>query len=148
MKQSIGQLPSKRVRYSSITLLILMGFFFLYSCGNQAGKKADSKYVSDTNFTAALGKWQRTDANYILDLKNIKTDSTLEAAYLNPKSINISETHWKINDGYFYFLIKFDDTGYPGSYYSLGYYPEEDRLFGIYYQAVQQQTYDVVFERI
>jgi len=136
------------MKHSSIAFLIMIGFFALFSCGNQSREKSTSKYVSDTKLTAALGKWQRTDAEYILELKNIKTDSTLEAAYLNPKPINISETHWKVNGEYFYFLVKFDDEGYPGSYYSLGYIPEEDRLYGFYFQAVQQQKYDVVFERL
>ena len=94
-----------------------------------------------------MGKWLRSDGGYILELNNLKTDSTLEAAYFNPNPINISETQWKVQDGHLYFLVKFDDEGYPGSYYSLGYYEEEDRLYGFYFQAVQQQKYDVVFER-
>jgi len=119
------------------------------ACSNQSQKKQEEKsiYVSDTKLTAALGKWQRTDGDYIIELSNIKTDSTLEAAYLNPNPIHVSETAWKVNDGYIYFFIKLDDEGYPGSFYSLGYYPEEDQLYGFYYQALQQQKYDVVFER-
>ena len=119
------------------------------ACSNQSQKKQEEKsiYVSDTKLTAALGKWQRTDGDYIIELSNIKTDSTLEAAYLNPNPIHVSETAWKVNDGYVYFFIKLDDEGYPGSFYSLGYYPEEDRLYGFYYQALQQQQYDVIFER-
>ena len=119
------------------------------ACSNQSQKKQEEKsiYVSDTKLTAALGKWQRTDGDYIIELSNIKTDSTLEAAYLNPNPIHVSETAWKVNDGYIYFFIKLDDEGYPGSFYSLGYYPEEDRLYGFYYQALQQQQYDVIFER-
>lgn len=132
-------------RLLSLTLFISM----ISACSNQQtnDKQETSIYVSDTKLTAALGKWQRTDGDYIIDLSNIKTDSTLEAAYLNPKPINISETMWKVNNGYIYFYIKLDDEGYPGSYYSLGYYPDEDRLYGFYFQAMQQQKYDVVFER-
>ena len=140
------KLAMKHLNYAAI--LVLLPFLFGTSCGNQEKKAEQAKYVSDTQLTAALGKWQRSDSPYVLVLSNIKTDSTLVAKYLNPKSINISETHWKTSDGYFYFYIKFDDEGYPGSYYSLGYYPEEDRLFGFYYQAMQKQKYDVVFERM
>ncbi len=121
--------------------------FLMVACSSQSRKQEKSKYISDTKLTAALGKWQRTDGEYIIELSNIKTDSTVEAAYSNPKPINISETMWKVNDGYFYFYIKLDDEGYPGSYYSLGYFAEDDKMYGIYYQALQGQQYDVVFER-
>ncbi len=103
--------------------------------------------MNDSKLTAVLGKWQRTDGGYVLEINNLKADSTLEAGYYNPNPINVSETQWKVKDGHFYFFVKFDDEGYPGSYYSLGYYAEEDRLYGFYYQAVQQQKYDVAFER-
>jgi hypothetical protein len=116
------------------------------ACSNQQ-KEEKPIYVSDTKLTAALGKWQRTDGGYILEINNIKTDSTLEAAYFNPRPINVAETRWKVQDAYFYFYIKFDDEGYPGSYYSLGYFAQDDHLYGIYYQALQGQEYEVVFER-
>jgi len=92
--------------------------------------------------------WLRSDGNYTWEIRKFKADSTLNAAYLNPKSINIETTQWKIRDNYVYFFIKFQDEGYPGSYYSLGYYPEEDKLYGSYFQAVAEQKYDVVFDRV
>lgn len=93
-----------------------------------------------------LGSWIRPDGGYILDIKNFNKGS-FEASYYNPKSIFIAETEWKIQDGYVYLFIKFDDEGYPGSYYSLGYYPEKDLLAGFYYQAVAKQKFDVYFQR-
>jgi len=131
-------------RFLSLILLITIA-----ACSNQPQNKQKEKsvYVSDTQLTAALGKWQRTDGGYVLEINNLKSDSTLEAAYFNPNPINVSETHWKTQRGYLYIFVKFDDEGYPGSYYSLGYYPEEDRLYGFYFQAVQQEKFDVVFER-
>jgi len=128
-----------------ITLIFI--FSLLVACSSQSKKQEESKYISDTKLTAALGKWQRSDGNYTIELSNIKTDSTVEATYLNPNPIHIAETRWKVNDGYFYFFIKLDDEGYPGSYYSLGYFPEDDRLYGYYFQAMQGQRYEVVFER-
>jgi len=89
----------------------------------------------------------RTDGDYVLDIKGFNSDSTMDVAYLNPNPINISETKWKVHEGYVYFYVLFDDVGYPGSYYSLGYFPEEDKLYGKYFQATQKQQYDIVFER-
>jgi len=137
------------LKTSTHLLSLILFISIIAACSNHQTNEnqEESKYISDTKLTAALGKWQRTDGDYLIELSNIKTDSTLEAAYLNPNPIHVSETAWKVNDGYIYFFIKLDDEGYPGSFYSLGYYPEEDRLYGFYYQALQQQQYDVIFER-
>ena len=94
-----------------------------------------------------LGRWKRPDGGYILDIQNFQA-SSFEAAYYNPKSIFISETQWKIQHAYVYLFVKFDDEGYPGSYYSLGYYPDKDLLVGFYHQAVMQQNFEVYFERM
>jgi len=37
--------------------------------------------------------------------------------------------------------------GYPGSNYTLTYDKDEDRLVGVYYHAVLQQSFDIYFER-
>jgi len=121
------------------------------SCtGNQQEQAEQLKEKSDTDpglHIQITGEWLRTDGNYVLNIEKFNSDSTLNAIYLNPKPINIAETHWKVQDGYIYFFVKFDDEGYPGSYYSLGYLPEEDKLFGLYYQAAMNQEFEVVFER-
>jgi len=44
-------------------------------------------------------------------------------------------------------FIKLQDKGYPGSTYTLYYYPEKDAMAGFYYQAAVGQTYEVVFWR-
>ncbi len=37
---------------------------------------------------------------------------------------------------------------YPGSTYTLTYVADKDLLVGIYYQALQQQSFEVYFERM
>lgn len=128
-------------------LPLILFIWVLSSCGNPQKQNNEAKYISDTKLTAVLGKWIRSDGDYTLEINNLKTDSTLDVTYLNPEPINISETQWKTEEGHFYFFVKFDDEGYPGSYYSLGYISEEDKLYGFYFQALQQQQYDVVFDR-
>ena len=43
--------------------------------------------------------------------------------------------------------VELRDVNYPGSTYTLAYIPDRDILAGYYYQAVQGQTFEVVFER-
>jgi hypothetical protein len=44
-------------------------------------------------------------------------------------------------------FIELRDVNYPGSTYTLTYDAERDQLKGIYYQALQQQQFEVVFVR-
>ena len=111
------------------------------SAGKDGEKNSPGLHVQVT------GEWLRTDGNYILNLNRFNADSTINAVYLNPRSIHIAETRWKVRDTFVYILVKFEDEGYPGSYYSLGYIPEKDILYGLYYQAALDQEFEVVFER-
>ena len=45
-------------------------------------------------------------------------------------------------------FIELRDVNYPGSTYTLRYGRENDVLEGIYYQAVQQQSFTVQFIRM
>lgn len=45
-------------------------------------------------------------------------------------------------------FVELRDVNYPDSTYSLIYDVANDQLRGIYYQALQQQKYEVAFERI
>ena len=75
-------------------------------------------------------------------------DLFLEAAYFNPRPINVSRSGWVLKDGRLLVLVELRDQGYPGSTYTLAYKQDIDRLVGIYFQAAAQQQFEVVFERI
>jgi hypothetical protein len=45
-------------------------------------------------------------------------------------------------------FIELRDVNYPGSTYTLAYDPASDELKGIYYQALQQQRFEVFFQRL
>ena len=94
-----------------------------------------------------LGHWLRPDGGYVLELKEIGKDSTLKAAYFNPRPINVAKAVLSRKDGKFTIFIELRDINYPGSKYSLQYDPKTDRLIGTYFQAVQGETYDVEFVR-
>ena len=95
-----------------------------------------------------VGRWQRTDGGYILELTNPTFDGRLTAAYFNPRPINVSRSGWVFEQGNLLVLVELRDQGYPGSTYTLAYQPDTDRLVGIYFQAAAQQQFEVVFQRI
>ena len=94
-----------------------------------------------------FGEWVRPDDGYIIRVRGVKPDGSVDVGYFNRREINISEanvTKWK---GMVKLFIKFQDKGYPGSTYKLFYYAEKDALAGFYYQAALKQTFKVVFLR-
>jgi hypothetical protein len=95
-----------------------------------------------------VGRWQRTDGGYILELTNPTFDGRLTAAYFNPRPINVSRSGWVLEQGNLLVLVELRDQGYPGSTYTLAYQPDTDRLVGIYFQAAAQQQFEVMFQRI
>jgi len=44
-------------------------------------------------------------------------------------------------------FIELQDTGYPGSTYTLDYNPDQDAFTGVYFQATLKQAFEVVFVR-
>ena len=127
-----------------ISSLIL--FILLAGPGAQA---ADVPPVADqTDPLKVVGRWQRTDGGYILDLRNPTFDGGLAATYFNPQPINVARSGWALKDGTLLVLVELRDKGYPGSTYTLAYRPDTDRLVGIYFQAAVQQQFEVVFERV
>lgn len=93
------------------------------------------------------GRWQRTDGGYVLEIRQSSPDGRLDVAYFNPNPINVSRAKWAEKDGSYFVMVELQDVNYPGSTYGLQYFPEDDRLAGAYYQAMEGQTYDVEFQR-
>ena len=83
----------------------------------------------------------------MLELSSAEPDGQLKAAYFNPRPINVAVAQWKLQDGRLQVFVELRDVNYPGSTYTLSYEPITDRLKGIYFQAVQQQQFEVFFER-
>jgi hypothetical protein len=119
--------------------LILLCVFPLQVTGNESVKQAD--------FSALVGEWIRPDGGYVIQVREVKSDGSVDVGYFNPKEINISEVNISEWKGLLKLFIKLDDEGYPGSTYNLYYYAEKDALAGFYYQAVLQQKFEVVFLR-
>jgi len=106
-----------------------------------------SSAMAENDFQRLAGRWLRPDGGYVLELRDIKKDGTLKAAYFNPRPINVSRAELRREEGKITLLVELRDVNYPGSMYNLRYDPESDRLKGTYFQAVQRETYDVEFVR-
>ena len=97
--------------------------------------------------TVLVGDWERTDAPYQLKVSELPDDGTMKAGYFNPRSIHVGKATWVIAEGLLRIYIELRDENYPGSNYTLTYYPDQDLLTGKYYQAVEGVTYDISFKR-
>ena len=94
------------------------------------------------------GRWQRQDGEYVLEIKSIPANGSMDAAYFNPKSIYIAKAEASRDGDATKVFIELRDVNYPGSTYFLTYDTESDQLKGIYYQAVERQRFPVVFARL
>ena len=93
------------------------------------------------------GRWLRPDGGYVLVLSNIGDDGSLDAAYYNPKPINVALAGWRWTDNHLQVYVEFDDVNYRGSNYNLTYLEREDRMVGNYYQAMLKQNFTIQFVR-
>ena len=103
---------------------------------------------SNISPNSLIGRWQRTDADYILDIRSVAADGTLDAAYLNPRSINVSKAKSTRENDKTTVFVELQDVGYPGSTYTLTYSADADKLTGQYFQAAVGQTFDIEFVRM
>jgi hypothetical protein len=97
--------------------------------------------------TRLVGRWQRTDGGYVLEVRGVAADSSVEVGYFNPKPIHVASARATGRDGLGLF-VELRDAGYPGSTYDLSYAPGPDRLLGIYFQAAIGQSFDVEFRKL
>jgi hypothetical protein len=100
------------------------------------------------DYRPLIGRWQRTDGGYIIDIRRVAADGKITAGYYNPRPINVSRAEVTNFQKHLKVEIELRDSGYPGSTYTLIYNAEKDLLLGFYYQAVQRQNFDVVFVRL
>ena len=131
-----------------------------FSCNQQQEKRKEAAETTNTasepvkqlqnknaDKSVLAGDWVRTDAEYRIHISELTDGGMMKAAYFNPQSINVGKATWASADGLLKIYIELRDENYPGSNYTLFYYPEKDLLAGKYYQAVEGITYEVGFVR-
>ena len=108
---------------------------------------AATNAVAPGAFGKILGRWERPDGGYILELKSVDAAGKIAARYFNPSPINV-ETAAAMPEGKaLKVFVVLRDVNYPGCTYKLTYDPKSDQLFGQYFQASLQETYEVTFAR-
>lgn len=131
-------------RHACLVLMVAVVFF---QCLPSAAAADTKQAAGKSDFEALSGRWIRPDGGYVLELKEIKKNGRLKAAYFNPKPINVSRSEMQRKDDKITIFIELRDVNYPGSKYNLRYDPATDRLVGTYFQAVEKETYNVEFLR-
>ena len=115
-----------------------------------ASQTTNTSVSSETlsSFEKLKGRWQRPDGGYVLEIKSIAANGSLNAGYFNPKSIHVAQAEASREGNAMKVFVELRDVNYPGSTYTLTYDPASDQLKGVYYQAVEQQRFPVAFVRM
>ena len=104
--------------------------------------------VPHPEFQRLIGKWQRPDGGYVLEIRSADGAGKLDASYANPSPIKVSRALAYREGGATKVFIELTDVNYPGCIYQLALDEPHDQLFGTYFQAALQQTFDVAFARL
>jgi hypothetical protein len=107
-----------------------------------------SPKASTVDLQRLIGRWLRPDGGYVIDIRRIGSDGKMQAAYYNPRPINISKAHAHGQGEAIRLFIELRDVGYPGATYDLAYNRQQDTLVGFYHQPTAGQRFDVVFLRM
>ena len=154
------RLPSPRRSLCPAALSIVAACALAVSCGKKDEKPAPSAQPDSkgTNlpatasarpeFAKLAGKWERPDGGYVLEIKTVDSGGTMDAAYFNPNPIKVSRAAAFSKEGATKVVVELRDENYPGCTYNLTYDPQSDQLYGQYFQASMQQTFDVTFARM
>ena len=113
--------------------------------GGQAPAKRDSAGAAD--FAVLQGRWVRPDGGYVILIQSVEPGGKLNAGYANPSLLPFAVAQATRKEGTLNVLLELRAGGYNGSTYTLAYDPAKDVLKGVFYQAVAQQKFDVVFVR-
>lgn len=136
---------NKTIYISAATATILIVVLINLFTNNNKNTVSSIKKSADKNLLA--GDWVRTDVSYLIKISKVNEDGTLEAQYFNPKPINVGNANWEESHGNLTITVELRDVNYPGSKYTLHYFPDRDVLAGDYYQAVQGLNFYVEFVR-
>lgn len=126
---------------SATSIPVLTNESLAQTPNNSSSKKASADY------SRLIGSWVRLDGGYVIEIRKIHPDGKVDAAYLNPRPINVDKATVSEIDGTLGLFIRLQDQGYPGSTYALKYNSEYDVLVGVYFQAAIQQMFEVIFKK-
>jgi hypothetical protein len=111
-------------------------------------EESKSEAGETANFDTLLGEWVRPDGGYTINITSVAPDGKLEARYANPRPLPFAQAQASLDDGAIKVFLELRAGGYNGSTYNLTYDPASNMLKGIYYQAIEEQKYDIFFKRV
>jgi hypothetical protein len=125
-------------------------FFIIIAVALMVGIAAAVTLLRGANdgFDALNGRWLRPDGGYVLEIRAVDASGKIDAEYFNPKPINVAKAEATRAGSALKVFVELRAPNYPGSTYTLTYDPQQDQLQGIYFQALQQQNFNVFFVRM
>ena len=157
-KEHIGGRRSAPKRKLFVSFGILAGLaivavvLLVVKSGRQTERKSTAPAITpraqEPNIQRLIGNWMRTDGEYIIAVRSVDPAGRVDAAYFNPRPINVSRAEAAVKGKTAKLFIELRDEGYPGSTYTLEYDSTNDALLGVYFQAVLQQSFNVIFVRL
>jgi hypothetical protein len=157
-KLKVKHRTPSRILFALAAVGVMFFAGFVFSCGKKSNDNAtkekatsaDSATAGDakTNLKRLVGRWVRPDGGYVIEIRSVHADGTLDAGYYNPRPINVSRATATPQGDAIQVFVELYDEGYPGSTYTLTYDPQSDAFIGTYFQAALRQSFDVVFVRM
>jgi hypothetical protein len=157
-KKSVGQAAKRRMYVHMISLLLIIGavaagVLFLVNGRHISAKSAEPPKTKESaalpkakpGFDRLVGRWQRPDGGYVIDIREVTANGKIPAAYFNPLPINVSQAEAAREENTLKVFIELRDVNYPGATYRLTFDPVSDRLQGVYFQLVLQQSFEIFF---
>ena len=100
------------------------------------------------DFQTLNGRWLRPDGGYIFEIRGVDASGKIDGGVSHPQPIDIAKAEATRDGSAVKVFVELRAPNYPGSTYTLTYDPEHDQLRGVYFQAVQQQSFNVNFVRM
>ena len=66
------------------------------------------------DFQKLTGRWRRPDGGYVVEIKSVAPDGSMDAAYFNPKSIHVAKAEASRDADATRVFIELRDVNYPG----------------------------------
>jgi hypothetical protein len=140
-------------RLTLIVVILLLSGLYLHSCQSEKNKQNALNHIKTVrpgtavDFNKLIGRWLRPDGGYILEISRVESNGKLEAVYMNPRLINVSQALATEKDAVIHIFVELRDVGYPGATYTMTYDAANDVINGIYYQPALDQSFEIQFVR-
>ena len=112
-----------------------------------AAKGAAASPAAASSLDVLKGSWVRPDGGYVIAIRGVGPNGQLDATYYNPKALPFAKAQAMQVGGALRVVFELQAGGYAGSIYELTYDAANDRLKGVFRQAVVRQAFEVTFLR-